>query len=295
MTWRARQNVMGWLFAAPWLIGLVAFNLAPIVMSLSISFTDWNLLSPRQFIGAANYQKLVADPAVYQSLRVTLTYAVMSVGMQLFVGFWLAVLLNRKLRGIVLIKTIYYLPSILSGVAVAMLWFWLFNNDFGLFNHVLSIFGLPPVGWLTNRRVVLFSLALMSLWGVGRSIIINLAGLQSIPTTLYEAARIDGASTLRSHLAITIPMMSPIIFINLVMGLIGSFQTFTNAYLMTDGGPGGESRFLMLYIYFKAFQDFQLGYASALSWLLFVLVLAITLLVFWSGRYWVYYEGRSNK
>jgi len=264
-------------------------------MSFTISLTDWNMLSEMKFIGSANYGKLIADPAVYQSLRVTLLYAIMSVGMQLFVGFWLAVLLNRKLRGIVIIKTIYYLPSILSGVAVAMLWYWLFNNDFGLFNHVLELLGLPPVGWLTDERVVLFSLALMSLWGVGRSIIINLAGLQSIPTTLYEAARIDGASTIRSHMAITIPMMTPIIFINLVMGLIGSFQTFTNAYLMTNGGPSGESRFLMLYIYFKAFEDFQLGYASALSWLLFLVVLAITLVVFWSGRYWVYYEGRASR
>lgn len=296
MTWRVRQNIMGWLFAAPWLLGLLLFNLAPIVMSFVISLTNWNMLAPMEFIGLDNYGKMFTDdPAVYQSLRVTFVYSLMSVGMQLFVGFWLAVLLNRKLHGIVIIKTIYYLPSVLSGVAVAMLWFWLFNDDFGLLNHLMRMVGLPRVKWLTSERWVLFSLAMMSLWGVGRSIIINLAGLQSIPTNLYEASRIDGANSLQKHLAITVPMMSPIIFMNLVMGLIASFQTFANAYLMTNGGPDGESRFLMLYIYFRAFEDFQLGYASALSWLLFVAVLFVTILVFWSGQYWVYYEARVRR
>lgn len=283
---------MGWLFAAPWLLGLVAFTLAPIVMSFVISLSDWNMLAPPEFVGLRNYVKMLTDdPVVYKSLRVTLVYSFMSVGMQLFVGFWLAVLLNRKLRGIAVFKTLYYLPSILSGVAVSMLWFWLFNVDFGLLNHVLGLVGLGPVHWLTDARTVLFSLALMSLWGVGRSMIINLAGLQSIPSVLYEAARIDGAGMIRRHLLITVPMMTPVIFLNLVLGLIGSFQTFTNAYLMTNGGPDKESLFLMLYIYFRAFQDFQLGYASALSWLLFVVVCAITIVIFRTGRRWVYYEA----
>lgn len=295
MTWRTRQNIVGWLFVCPWLLGLVVFNLVPIVMSFVISLTDWNMLAPMQYVGASNYVKMLTnDPKVYQSVRVTLVYSLMAVGMQLFVGYWLAVLLNRKLRGIGLFKTMYYMPSVLSGVAVAMLWFWLFNTDFGLFNHVLRLIGLPKVNWLTDRRTVLFSLALMSLWGVGRAMIINLAGLQAIPTVLYEAARIDGVGILQKHRYITVPMMTPIIFLNLVLGVIASFQTFTNAYIMTNGGPGGESRFLMLYIYFRAFEDFQMGYASALSWLLFMIVLLFTALLFWSARRWVYYEARRG-
>jgi len=286
---------MGWLFACPWLLGLVVFNLVPIVMSFVISLTEWNMLAPMEYVGASNYVKMLTDdPRVYQSLRVTIVYSLMAVGMQLFVGYWLAVLLNRKLRGIGLFKTMYYMPSVLSGVAVAMLWFWLFNTDFGLFNHVLRLIGLPKVYWLTDRRIVLFSLALMSLWGVGRAMIINLAGLQAIPTVLYEAARIDGVGVLQKHRYITVPMMTPIIFLNLVLGVIASFQTFTNAYIMTNGGPGGESRFLMLYIYFRAFEDFRMGYASALSWLLFMIVLLFTALLFWSARRWVYYEGRAH-
>ncbi|GAC1362747.1 MAG: sugar ABC transporter permease [Herpetosiphon sp.] len=299
---KARQNrqlradITGWALVSPWIIGFLVFTLGPIVASLVISFTDWNLLSPPHFVGMANYrQMLFHDRLVWKSLGVTVTYSIVSVPLHLLLGFLLALVLNRKLRGLTIWRTIYYLPTLVSGVAVALLWRWIFNPDFGILNSVLHFIpGIPRFDWLGNPNLVIGSLILMSLWSVGGSMIINLAGLQRIPTYLYEAARIDGASPFRQLVHITVPMMSPVLFFNLIVGLIASFQTFTSAYVMTGGGPNKASLFYMLYLYFKAFQDFEVGYASALAWCLFLLMLLLTLVVFLSARYWVYYDGEEN-
>ena len=288
-------NLAGWLMASPWLIGFLVFTLGPLGLTLWMSLTEWNLLAAPTFVGLDNYRRLFfEDPQAWRSAGITAVYSLAAVPLNLLAGFLLALLLNRNVAGMGFWRSVYYLPSIISGVAVALLWEWIFSPDFGVLNHVLSWFGVAPTAWLFDERWVLPSFLLMNLWSVGGSMLINLAGLQSIPTSLYEAAKVDGAGAVRRTFAITVPMMTPVLFLNLITGLIGSFQTFTNAYVMTGGGPNKASLFYMLYLYMNAFEDFRIGYASAMAWLLFAVVMALTLLVVWSGRYWVHYEGADR-
>lgn len=239
---------------------------------------------------------LFNDPNVWHSMGITILYAVVNVPLTLALSFILALLINRKIRGVSLFRTIFYLPTIISGVAVGLLWTQIFNPDFGILSLITEkLFGISGIQWLNDPKLVLPSLILVSLWGLGRSMIINLSGLQSIPTELYESASIDGCTGLRSVFRITIPMMTPTIFLNLITGIIGAFQTFTNAYVMTSGGPNKASLFYMLYLYQNAFKNFRMGYASALSWLLFLVVLVLTYVVFWSSNRWVYYESGEGK
>jgi multiple sugar transport system permease protein len=287
-----RETRAGWLMAAPWLIGFCFFLLTPILVSLWTSFTDYSLLSTPKFSGLKNYVKLFKDPLVAKSLWITLYYTLLSVPLTMVLGFSLALLLNRKIYGQAFFRTVYYLPSILNGVAVGLLWRQVFNPDFGILNYVLNlVFHVGKVEWLNNPDLVIPSLVMVSLWGVGRTMVVNLAGLQNIPTALYESARIDGCPVWRSIWNITIPMMTPILFLNLITGLISAFRTFTNAYVMTNGGPNKASLFYMLYLYQSAFQNFRMGYASALSWLLFLIMVTITFVLFRTSRYWVYSEG----
>lgn len=290
---RFRETVTGWLMASPWIIGFLLFTLIPIIMSFVLSFMDWNLLSPPKFIGLDNYKKmLVQEPQVWKSVWITTYYSIVSVPLHLGLGFLLALLLNRNIKGLSFWRSIYFLPTVISGVAVSLLWQWLFSKDFGLFNYITkTVLHMGAVNWLGDERTVIPSLIFMSLWTVGGSMITNLAGLQNIPTALYESADVDGAGRIKQMIHITIPMMTPIIFLNLVTGLIQSFQTFTNAYVMTGGGPNKASLFYMLYLYTTAFEDFKMGYASSLAWMLFLYILILTLIVFISGRYWVHYEG----
>lgn len=291
------ENVLGWLMASPWLLGFCFFMLGPILVSVYVSFTNYSLLASPKFIGMGNYTKMFSqDPQVWKSMWITTYYSIVAVPLQLILGFFLAFLLNRKIRGLSFFRTLFYLPTIISGVAIGLLWRQIFNPDFGILNHIMDlIFGIRNIEWLNNEQLVIPSLILMSLWGVGKTMVVNLSGLQSIPTSLYESAEIDGCTSLKSIFYITIPMMTPIIFLNLVTGLIASFQTFTNAYVMTGGGPNKASLFYMLYLYQNAFQNFRMGYASALSWLLFLYVFILTLIVFKSSSYWVYYEGGDEK
>jgi multiple sugar transport system permease protein len=290
---RFREMLTGWIMASPWIAGFLLFTLIPILMSFAISFMDWNLLSPPKFIGLDNYRKMMTgEPQVWKSVWITTYYSIISVPLHIVLGFLLALFLNRNIKGLSFWRSIYYLPTVISGVAVSLLWQWLLSKDFGLLNYLMkNVLHLGAVNWLGDENTVIPSLIFMSLWTVGGSMITNLAGLQSIPTALYDSAKVDGAGGFRQMLQITVPMMTPIIFLNLVTGIIASFQTFTNAYVMTGGGPNKASLFYMLYLYTTAFEDFKMGYASALAWMLFVFILFLTMIVFVTGKYWVHYEG----
>ena len=287
-----RENVEGWLFTSPFTIGFLVFTLGPFVASAVLAFTKWSIVDTAQFVGLDNFRvAFFDDPLVWHSLKVTTTYAVVGVPLQIVIGFFVALLLNARIRGLEVYRTIYYLPAVLSGVAVALMWKWIFSAEWGIINLLLSYVGIEGPAWLNDPAWALPSLITMSLWHIGGGMVIYLAGLQGIPTDLYEAAEVDGAGFLPKLLKITVPMMTPVLFFNLVMGLIGSLQTFTQAFIMTNGGPENATLFYMLYLYRRAFIDFRMGFASALAWILFVYILALTLLVFRSGRSWVYYEG----
>ncbi len=289
-----REAVAAYAFISPWLIGFVGLTVGPMLASLVLSFTDYNLVTTNStsFVGGANYQEaLFDDPLVVKSLRVTAYYATLAVALDLVVGLMLALLLNAGYRGIGAIRTIYYLPAAVSGVAVSLLWLWIFQPNGGMANGILGLVGLPGIDWVYSTTWVIPAFVLMSLWGVGRSAFIYLAILQRIPTHLYEAAAVDGAKALRRFFRITVPLVTPAIFLNLILGLIGNFQTFTQAYVISEGGPANASLFYTLYLYRNAFRYFEVGYASALAWILFALLLALTLLVFRTGRRWVYYEA----
>jgi multiple sugar transport system permease protein len=290
-----RKNMDGWLFASPWIIGFFLWTLGPMVASLALAFTEWDLISPAKFVGVENFRSMLTDPLVAQSLKVTTIYAVASVPLHIVFGMLLALLLNAKIIGLRFYRTAFYLPSVLSGVAVALLWRWLFSPEFGLINQMLSYAGIQGPSWLGDQKWALPSLVLMSLWGVGAGAIIYLAGLQGIPTDLYEAAEVDGARSWQRLVHITLPMMTPVLFFQLVMGIISALQVFTQAYIMTNGGPNNATLFMILHLYRNAFTYQRMGYASALAWVLFIYILILTLFIYRSSTSWVYYEGETRK
>ncbi len=290
-----REAVEGWLYTIPAILGFIVFKVGPIVASLIFSFTQYDVVTPPHWSGLNNYARLLSDPLSWQSLKVTTIYTGVSVPLGLVAGLAIALLLNQRIRGVLVYRTVYYLPSVISGVAVAILWRWLFNPQFGVINLLLAKIGIKGPDWLFSRYWALPSLIIMSLWGIGWVMLVNLAGLQGIPTELYEAAEIDGAGRWRRFTSVTLPMLSPVIFFNLVTSIIWSFQTFTQAYVMTGGGPSNATLFYVLHLYRNAFQFFQMGYAAALGWVLFVIVLLLTLLVFRSSPAWVYYESERGQ
>lgn len=288
-----REAMAAYGFISPWMLGFVGLTVGPMLASLALSFTDDNLVaSGTSFVGLDNYEKaLFDDPLVMHSLRVTAYYASAAVVLDLVVGLALALLLNAGFRGIGAIRTIYYLPAAVSGVAVSLLWLWIFQPNGGLANGLLALVGLPGPAWVYSTTWVIPAFVLMSLWGVGRSAFIYLAILQRIPTNLYEAAAVDGAGSMRRFFRITVPLVTPAIFLNLVLGLIGNFQTFTQAFVISEGGPANASLFYTLLVYRNAFRYFRIGYASALAWILFALLFILTMLLFLSARRWVFYEA----
>ena len=304
------QERAGFGFIAPWLIGFAILTLGPMIASLLLSFSQWTGMVPLSRatgVGVANYRQLLGhDTTFFQSLKVTFYYVILAVPIGQIAALAVAMLMNLRLRGIAIFRTVYFLPSVISGVAVAVLWLQIFNNDYGLLNHllrpVLGWFGTRPPNWFGSdisgsvgiddaARWAIPAFVLMSLWGVGGGMIIYLAGLKGIPASLYEASTIDGAGPFRRLWNITLPMLSPLIFYNLVMGIIGSFQVFTQAKVMTNGGPNNDTLFYVLNLYRQAFEFHNMGYASAMAWVLFVIVLVLTLIVFRSSRSLVYYEG----
>jgi multiple sugar transport system permease protein len=287
-----RANLEGILFALPFIIGLVGLFLGPMIASIYMSFTSYHVVRGANWIGLANYAEMVQDPLVLHSLRVTALWSLGSVPLNLILGLFVAVLLNQKVKGLAVWRTIYYVPSIISGVAIALLWLWMFEPRYGIVNYLLNLlFDIEGPNWLAEPRSALPAIVLMSLWSVGGSMLINLAGLQGVPTDLYEAADVDGAGPWRKFLSITIPMISPVLLFNLIMGIIGAMQSFSHFYIMTRGGPNNATLTFMLYLYRQAFDFGRLGYGSALAWLLFIILTIVTGLVFrWSSA-WVHYES----
>ncbi|MXY95705.1 MAG: sugar ABC transporter permease [Caldilineaceae bacterium SB0664_bin_27] len=286
------EERLAWLLVLPWIIGFVAFQLGPMLASLGLSLTEWRMFTPPKFIGLSNYAEMISgDPLVFQAFKVTTIYSVTSVPLRIALGVLVALLLNASVRGLAFIRTVYYLPATVSGVAVAMVWLLILNGDFGLLNRALSLLGLEGPYWLTDTRTVLASFVLMSLWSVGAGIIIYLAGLQGVPNELYEAAEVDGAGDWVMFWKITIPMISPVLFFQFVIGMIDALQEFAGPFIMTQGGPGNASLFVMLYLFRQGFEFFQMGYASALAWVLFVYIMLMTLFIIRSSAVWVYYEG----
>ncbi|GLY29459.1 ABC transporter permease [Kineosporia sp. NBRC 101731] len=281
------------VFLAPWIIGLVAITAGPMLMSLYLSFTDYNLLSNANFTGLENIQRMLDDTRLAKSLTVTMVYVFVSTPIQLAVALGLAVVLDRGLRGLSLYRSIFYLPSLLgSSVAVAVLWKRVFGVD-GLFNQFLSLFGIDGPGWISQPSTALSTLILLHVWTFGAPMVIFLAGLRQIPREFYEAASVDGASRRQQFRNITLPMLSPIIFFNLVLGLIGAFQSFTQAFIVSDGrgGPSDSTLFFTLYLYQQGFVNFNMGYASALAWLLLLIIAVFTAINFWASKFWVFYDN----
>jgi multiple sugar transport system permease protein len=292
-----REAAAGYLFVSPWVIGFLLFTIGPMIASLIFSLTRYDVVNPPVWVGTQNYADLLSDPIFWQSVKVTLYFAVLALPSSLVLGFILAILLNQDIPGIRIWRTLYFLPSVLSGVAVTLLWVLLFNPQIGLVNRVLESLGVKAPGWFADPDWAVPSLVIMALWGVGQNMIIYLAGLQSVPADLYDAARVDGADAWQRFRFVTLPMMSPVLFYNLVLGLIGTFNYFTQAYVASGavssdvGGPIRSTLFYNIYLYQNAFEFNRMGYASAMAWVLFVVVLALTLLVFKSSDLWVYYEG----
>lgn len=277
------------------MIGFLVFTAGAMLFSLGLVFAKTDLLTGFRFVGFGNLSKMVEDPLFHKSLVVTSYYSFATVPLGLAIGLLIALGLNQGLWGQGLWRTLYYLPSVTSGIAVAMLWLWIFHPDVGLLNQALAMVGVEGPRWLYSEQWAIPAFIIMGTWSAGGNMLLYLAGLQSIPTYLYEAARIDGASSWCCFWSITLPMLSPTIFFNLIMGIIGSFQVFTQALVMTNGGPNNATLTIMLYLYRKGFQQFQFGYASAIAWALFAIILLLTLLVFRSSAVWVYYEGEVRR
>ncbi|HLE27622.1 MAG TPA: sugar ABC transporter permease [Anaerolineales bacterium] len=296
LAWSLTRREAAWAYAfiAPWLIGFVVFTVGPMIASLYFSFTDYNIVDTPRWIGAANFVNLFRDELFWRSLGITLKYAAFVLPLGLVISYLVAVLLNQKVPGVNLWRTVYFLPSVVAGVAVALLWSRIFDPKFGILNPFLALFGIKGPGWLSDPDWAIPALVIMSLWSVGGSIIIYLAGLQGVPTDLYDAAKVDGATTWQRFRHVTLPMTTPVIFYNLVLGLIGTFQFFTEVYVLTGGagGPARSTLFYNLYLYQNAFKYFHMGYASTMAWVLFTIVLGLTLLIFRSSDIWVYYEGQ---
>lgn len=288
--------IEGYLCILPWLVGFVCFTALPMIGSLGLSFAKWDMLTTPKLIGLANFQRLIADPLFYQALFNTAFISFLSVPLQLILALTLALGLNERLRGVHVYRTIFFMPSQMPLVASALLWLWIYNPDFGLANGLLNSLGLPGLRWLFDVNLAKPSVVLVALWGgVGVPMIIFLAGLQGVPESLYEAASIDGAGRWSRFRNITLPMISPVVFFNLIIGIISSFQAyFTLVYITTGGGPVNATLIYVLYLFFKAFQDFEMGYASSLAWVLFMVVVILTAIQFVLARRWVYYEGAER-
>ncbi len=283
------SNSWGYFFITPALIGLVAFSFGPMVFSLVISFFKWEVVTPAEFVGFGNYVTMFAkDDLIGQALLVTLYYTGLTVPMINIIALFIASLLNAKIRGKSVFRTINYIPSIVPAVASSALWMFLFNPTFGFFNTMLGWFGLDPQLWIYDTKLVIPSLSLMAVWGAGNTIIIYLAGLQGVPSYLYESVEIDGGNFVHKFFHITLPLMSPIIFFNIIINVIGSMQTFTQGYIMTQGGPANASLFYVLLLYRNAFKYQKMGYASAMAWLLFIIVGLLTYINFKSSNLWVF-------
>ncbi len=292
--WWRWQRFEGYLFIAPWLIGFLVFILGPFLASFLLSFAEWNLVKPPVWVGLEHYATMfTADPKWIKSLWNTVYFTLFHVPLILIVAFLTALLLNRQLPGIGVFRTLFYLPSVTAGVATAILWRFIFNYRYGLLNQTLGVFGIQGPNWLGSTLWAMPAFIIMSTWGFGSLMVLYLAGLQGVPRELYEAAEIDGAGGWQKMFHVTIPMMSPVIFFTMIITIVGSFQIFTAAFIMTEGGPADATLFYILYLYRNAFQWLHIGYASAMAWILFLIILLLTLIQIRFSRRWVFYAGEE--
>ncbi|WGV62476.1 sugar ABC transporter permease [Brevibacillus brevis] len=293
---RGRAFLTPYLFILPWILGFLAFTLGPMLFSLVMSFFDWPVVGEVTFVGLDNYINMFTDdPLFWQSLWVTVKFALLFVPLNLFIALFLAMMLNQKVKGSGFFRTVFYLPSVISGVALAMIWAWVYDGEYGIFNYLLSLVGITGPDWLNDTSWALVAMVIASLWGQGSMVLIFLAGLKSIPESLYEAASIDGAGAVQKFFRITLPMVSPTILFNLIMTIISAFQQLSLALLLTGGGPLQSTYFYAMYAYDNAFKYFKMGYASANSWFMFAIILVLTFLVFKTSGKWVYYEGDNRR
>jgi len=287
-----KENKAAFLFLLPWFLGLFVITIGPMAASLALSFTDYNLLQPATFSGLDNFTRVLGDERLHQSLKVTFTYVLVSVPLQLALALGLALLLDRGLRGLAFYRSAFYLPSLIGGsVAIAVLWRAVFGAD-GLLNQGLALVGIDGPGWISEPGTALGTLIVLNVWTFGSPMVIFLAGLRQIPRMYYEAASVDGASRARQFRSVTLPLLTPIIFFNLVLQIIHAFQSFTQAFVVSGGtgGPADSTLFYSLYLYQRGFGAFDMGYASALAWLLLLIIGAFTAINFWASKYWVYYD-----
>lgn len=281
-----RNKWAGYKFIAPWLIGVLLFTAFPMIFAAYISLTDWPILGAAKFIGFKNFKIIFTDKNFYQTLLVTVRYAAFAVPIGIVSSFTMAALMNFKIKGVSIYRTIYYLPAVVSGVAVAVIWRWILNPNYGIANKILGLVGIEGPNWLGDPKWVLPSYLLIAVWGAGAGILTYIVGLKDIPNELYEAARIDGAGFWNKMFRITIPLMTPILYYNLIMGTVAAFRKFTDAYII--GGAGNEGRFYMVYLYENAFSYYRMGYATALAWVLFIIILSLTLLINATSKKWMY-------
>ena len=293
LTTRQKEALDGYLFISPWIIGFIIFVLGPMIMALVLSFYNWEIVRDPSFVGLRNYARLASDPLVWKSLLNTVYYTVIGVPLRICLALCLAVLLNHPGFLTNVFRMVFYLPSITSGVAVAVVWTWLYEPYFGVINSLLRVVGIDGPGWLSSPDWAMPALIIMGLVYIGQPMVVFIAGLKGIPPELYEASSLDGATWWRQFVNITIPMLSPTIFFNLIMQLIASFQVFTNAYVMTEGGPVNATLVYVLYLYQNAFLWLRMGYGAALAWLLFAIVFVLTYIQFKNSG-WVHYEGMGG-
>ncbi len=298
MTLSQREALQGFLYISPWIFGFLIFTVGPMIASGYLSLTDYNIVTEPRFAGFSNYEYMFEDRLFWKSVENTLYYTVIFVPISIVCSLGLAMLLNQKIRGRIALRTLYFLPSITPVVASTIVWLWIFNGQFGILNEFLRFLGLSPIGWLTDPDWVKPSLIFMGAWFGGNTILIYLAGLQDVPHDLLESAELDGANALQKTFKITLPMISPVIFHTIIVNVIGYFQYFTEAWVMTatrDGAAGGvanSAMFYSMYLYQTAFQQFKMGYASAQAWILFMIVLIATAILFRTSG-WVYYHGEN--
>lgn len=288
----ARKARMGVLFTMPWILGMLIFYAYPLLASIYYSFTSYSILSPGHFVGLENYKTLFNDDLFWKSIYNTLIYTVLSVPINIILGIAVALLLNTKIRGVGIYRTIFFIPTLVPVVATATVWRWLFSMNNGLFNSILAKFGLGPVPWLASADWSKISLVMIAAWGIGQAIVINLGGLQDISPEYYEAASVDGANVWQKTRHITLPLLTPVIFYNVVMGTINALQVFTLPYSLTngEGSPTHSLTFYVMHLYNNAFGYMKMGYASAMAWILFVIILVLTLVIFGTSKKWVHYQ-----
>ena len=296
LTSRRKEALFAYLFLSPWIIGFLVFTIGAMIYSLRLSFFDTNLLNRSEYVGLDNYRELLDNPTFWKALRITGIYTAVVVPVGTVLALVIALMLNQKLALSGIWRTVYYLPAVVSGVAVAVVWNWVLNpSSDGLMNQFLALFGIGSLRWFSSSDWALPGLILIALWGTGSNMLLYLAGLQSIPSDVKEAARVDGAGPVKAFFSVTLPLLTPTVFFNVVINVISAFQVFTTVAVVTEGGPNNATLTMVYYLYREAFRTFNFGYASAIAWALFAIIMFFTLILVRSSNTWVHYEGALRK